>query len=185
MIASAGVAPAQSVSNFTYTPITPKERLGWFAKANVGPKALAGHLVVAGLNTWQNNPEEYGPHWDGFGKRIPLRASGTAVNSAIEASLGSLWGEDPRYFRAAGQPFKKRLGHVLKMAVMSHNRNGGLMPAYARFSAQAGGGFLQNTWRPDSQAQVSNALMRIPLSVLGRITSNAISEFAPDILRRR
>lgn len=184
LIAAGGVVSAQSVSNSVYMPITPKERFGWFVRANTGPKALAGHLVVAGLNTWQNSPEEYGTHWDGFGKRIPLRASGVAVNSAIEASVGSLWGEDPRYFRAAGQPFKKRLGHVVKMTFMSYNRNGGLMPAYARFSAWTGGGFLQNTWRPDSQTQVSDALMRIPLGFVGRFTSNAVSEFLPDIIRR-
>jgi hypothetical protein len=184
VIATAGVVSAQSVSTSTYTPATPKDRLEWFAKSNFSLRTLAGHLVVSGINTWQNSPEEYGPHWDGFGKRIPLRASGVAVNTAIEASVGSLWGEDPRYFRAAGQPFKRRLGHVVKMTFMSYNRQGGTMPAYARYAALSGGGFLQNTWRPDSQTQTSDALMRVTLGLLGRLTSNTVSEFLPDILRR-
>jgi hypothetical protein len=184
-MASSYALSAQGISTSSYTPITPEERFKWFVKANTGPKTLAGHLVVSAINTGLDSPHEYGPHWDGFGKRIPLRASGVAVNSAIEGSVGALWGEDPRYFRAAGQPFKKRLGHVVRMTFMSYNKNGRVMPGYARFTAYTGGGFLQNTWRPDSQTQTSDALMRIPFGYLGRFTSNAISEFGPDILRRR
>ena len=53
-----------------YEPITGKQRLKWFAIATAGPMSLlvAGPLS-AGWGTMLNSPEEYGPHWEGFGQR--------------------------------------------------------------------------------------------------------------------
>jgi len=45
-----------------------------------------------------------------------MRLTGVSTGKAIEAGLGSLWGEDPRYFRAAGQPcIRILLGFAGKM----------------------------------------------------------------------
>lgn len=60
-----------------------------------------------------NRPHEYGTHWDGLGKRYAIRLSGVATGNAIEASLGALWGEDPRYRRVPDRPFGARVKHVV------------------------------------------------------------------------
>ena len=65
----------------------------------------------------------------------------------MEAGLGAIWGEDPRYTRDVGAPFGHRVGHAVKMTFMAQNRDGKLMPAYARFIAIPGSNFLSNAWR--------------------------------------
>jgi hypothetical protein len=164
-----------------YQPITGRGRFNWFAYNTIGPQSLGTGLFSAGYGTGIDSPKEYGPHWEGFGKRYGLRLTGVSSSNAIEASLGSLWGEDPRYFRAAGQPFKNRIGHVIKMTLLAENRNSRTMPAYSRYVAIPANNFLSNTWRPDSNAHASDALLRSVMGVLGRMASNAFMEFSPDI----
>ena len=186
--ASAAVTWGQSGSSLVapsaipaYEAITAKGRVAWLVSSTVGPANLIAGAFTEGLATRSNSPEEYGTHWDGFGKRYGLRLTGRATSSLMEASLGSLWGEDPRYFRTSGQPFSNRINNVFRMTYLAHDRAGNEMPAYARYIAVPGGAFVSNAWRPDSQTQLADALGRISFSLMSHVIGNAFSEFGPDI----
>ena len=150
----------------------------------IGPPSLLAGAISAGWGTLLNHPPEYGTHWDGFGKRYGMRLTGVATSNTMEAGLGMLWGEDPRYFRDEGQPFGHRLRHVVKMTFLAESRSGGTMPAYARFVAVSGSNFLSNTWRADKEADTGHALARIGLGFMGRMSKNAFLEFWPDVKER-
>ncbi len=167
-----------------YRPITGAGRGGWFVSSTIGLEGLAGGAISAGWGTIFNQPKEYGPHYEGFGKRFGIRMSTAAVANGVEASFGAMWGEDPRYIRAAGQPFKRRLGQVIKMSFMATNREGKTIPAYARFIAIPGSNFMSNTWRVDSEAKASDAGVRTLLGFLGRMSGNAFTEFWPDLRKK-
>jgi len=171
-------------SSETPQPITAKERVRWVVENSVGPASLAAGLFSAGWGTMFNVPQEYGPHWEGFGKRYGMRLTGIATSNVMEAGLGALWGEDPRYVRAEGAPFGNRIGHIVKMTFLAQNRDGKTMPAYARYIAISGSNYLSNTWRADSEATVSRASLRVGLGFLGRMGGNAFEEFWPDVRRR-
>jgi hypothetical protein len=163
----------------TVTPITAEERLHWLMRENLAPAALLEDVVIAAEDTRVNSPKEYGPHWEGFGKRVGIVSANYGVRTVMEAGLGSFWGEDPRYRRTEGQPLVSRLGHVVKMTFFACNRAGNEVPAYARFLAIPGSNFLANTWMPDSQATLSDAAVRTGMSFLGRMSENAYREFRP------
>jgi len=166
-------------------PLSPQTRVKWAAISTVGAPNLAGGLFSSGWGTLFNKPVEYGPHWDGFGKRYGMRLTGSATSNTMEAGLGALWGEDPRYFRiGAGERPGRRVKNAIKQAFLARDRGGKTMPAYARYVAIPGGNFLSNTWRPDSQARAHDALIRTSLGFAARITSNLFVEFFPDIRRR-
>jgi hypothetical protein len=165
-------------------PITAEQRVAWALANTLGPQSIIGEAFIAGFGTWRDKPVEFGSHWDGFGKRAGMDLSEAAVSHTMEAGLGAIWGEDPRYYRDAGAPFKNRLGHVLKMTFLARNRDGALMPAYARFIAIPSSSALANTWRPESERSLGNVGARIGLGVLGRIGNNMCMEFWPDIRRR-
>src|SRR5262245_15019131 len=167
-----------------YEPISGKQRIEWAALQTFGPESLMVGVWTAGLGTARNKPFEYGPHWEGFGKRYAMRFSGVAASNTIEAGLGALWGEDPRYVRNGNLPFKKRIGNVLLYSFASRNREGKLMPAYARYIAIPGNNFLANTWRVSSEATTSDALARTGYGVLAEISGNAWNEFWPDVRRK-
>jgi len=138
-------------------------------------------VLSAGWGTLFNSPREYGTHWEGFGDRYGMRLTGIATSNAMEAGLGAIWGEDPRYVRASGEAFGGRLGHAVKMAFLAQNKDGRLMPAYARYAAITGSNYLSNTWRANSEATVGHATLRVGLGFLGRIGGNIWEEFWPDV----
>jgi hypothetical protein len=164
-----------------YVPMTGRERWKWFVVQSVGPASLGVGLLSAGIATARDKPVEYGPHWDGFGDRYGMRLTGVVTGNAMNAGLGALWGEDPRYFRADGRPFKARVRNVIVFTFMARRIDGHLAPAYARYIATPGSNFLSNTWRVDSEATNSAALRRTALGFGGRLGANAFREFWPDV----
>jgi hypothetical protein len=179
--------PAESLkviaAQAPYEPISGKQRIAWAALQTFGPESLLVGTLTAGIGTARDNPEEYGPHWEGFAKRYGMRFTGIAASNTIEAGIGSLWGEDPRYVRNQNLPFKKRIGNVFLLSVAARNRQGKLMPSYARYIAIPGNNFLSNTWRVSSEATTNAALARTGYGFLSEIASNAWSEFWPDVKR--
>jgi hypothetical protein len=173
-----------------YHPISTQQRFTWFAVSTGGPMSLlvAGPFS-AGLGTAFNKPREYGPHWEGFGKRYGMRLTGVSTGNAMEAGLGAIWGEDPRYFRSPDGPFGKRAAYVLKATFLAPDRGGRMRPAYARFAGNVGNNFLSNTWRAPSENGPGSAALRCVWGISGKLTSDALTEFWPDlkklILRRK
>ena len=99
MLVPAFAQPAAPSSVPGYKPITERERLKWFVASTVGPTSLLGAgPLSAGLGTAFNNPPEYGPHWEGFGKRYGIRLTGISTGNAIEATLGAASGRRPPLF---------------------------------------------------------------------------------------
>lgn len=179
------VAVGQSaVPSGSYQPITGNGRVSWAVRDTLGLSSLLGGVISSGWGTEFDHPPEYGTHSLGFAKRYGMRLTGISTESAMEASLGAVWGEDPRYFRDAGAPFGDRVKHVIKFTFFALDRNGDLRPAYARYAALGGSSFLSNTWRADSEADTSHAMERIGLGFLGRLGKNAAIEFWPDVRTR-
>ena len=163
-----------------YRGITGKQRLRWSVKGTIGLESLGVGILTAGQATAQNDPHEYGPHWDGFGKRYGMRLTGVATEHAMEAGLGALWGEDPRYFRSDDGVYRARIKHVIVSTFAAYQADGHFGLAYARLIAMPGSNFLSNTWRADSESTTGNAWERTGWGFVGRMGSNAFAEFWPD-----
>jgi hypothetical protein len=164
-----------------YHAIEHRERLRWFLTNTVGPEHLAGGVISSAFGTAIDRPREYGPGWGGFADRFGMRLTGVSTGNAMEAGIGALWGEDPRYFRAPGEPFKARLRNVIRLTFLARRPDAGFAPAYARFIAVSGNNFLSNTWRADSEANNHDAVLRTLEGIAGRMAGNAFEEFWPDV----
>jgi hypothetical protein len=153
----------------------------WVVKGTLGPRSLAIGIFAVGIQTAQNRPREYGPHWDGFGKRYGIRLVDVAVGHTMEASVGAFWEEDPRYFRAEDHALPGRIKQVAVMTIAARRADGHLAPAYARFIAVPASNFLSNTWRAESISNSRDAIGRTALGFVGRLAGNALAEFLPDL----
>lgn len=179
-----GVAPP-STSVRDYVPATGKDRAQWYLRST-GTAAVSSSILSAAWSTAWRSPHEYPETWGGFGKRYGLALSGVAIGNGIEAGLGGIWGEDPRYTRKGGnlrEDLKSRIGYVLLSSVTATNAQGERMPAYSRFVAIPSSNFMQNAWRVGSQSSVDDALLRTLYGFLGRLGGNAFNEFWPDLRR--
>jgi hypothetical protein len=158
-------------------PLDAHARMLWLLEENVSIASDLDDIAVGGAETLLKTPKEYGTHWEGFGERIGLVTANYALKSTMEMGLGSMWGEDPRYFRTTGLSLKGRVGYVIKMTFIARNRNGNDMPAYSRFIAFPASSFLSNEWTPRSQSHASDAVIRVGLGFLSRMGENAWKEF--------
>jgi hypothetical protein len=181
--AAAGFAAAQTNPSSS-PPITGGGRFEWAIMNTINLPSFGAGLISSGLGTYTNQPKEYGTSLKGFEKRFGIRLTGVAVSNTMESGLGAVWGEDPRYPRAAGQPFGRRVAHVVKMTFLAPNRDGQIGPAYARYAAIAGSNSLSNAWRADSERTFDRTAIRIGFGFLGRMTSNTFFEFWPDVKDR-
>lgn len=167
-----------------YHRITAEGRLGWFVRGTVGPKSLTGGVFSAAIGTAANRPYEYGTHWNGYADRFGMRLTGISTGNAIEATLGAAWSEDPRYFHTVHDAFGDRVKNVLDLTFRAYHADGERHLAYARFVAIFGNNFLSNTWRVPSEADWQHAMIRSAEGFSGRMLSNAVSEFLPQVWRK-
>jgi len=168
----------------TYYQPTKGDRISWVLDSTVGYQALAIGLFPAAIGTAENKPYEYHGTFSGYFKRYGMRLTGLATSNTMEAGLGAIWHEDPRYFRVPDSPFRERVRNTVKLTFLARRPSGDYAPAYARYIAIPGSNFLSNTWRADSEANTENALIRTGLGVVGRLSSNAVAEFWPDVSAR-
>jgi hypothetical protein len=163
------------IKDNVYVPITNRQRLRWFLTNTIGPQHLAGGVITSAFGTAVDRPKEYGPGWAGFGDRYGMRLTGIVTGNAMEASIGTLWGEDPRYFRVPDQPLKARVRNIVRLTFVARRGDGNFAPAYARYIAVSGNNFLSNT---------HDAVLRTLEGFAGRMASNAFEEFWPDLKSR-
>ena len=178
------VSSATPVSADAYVPITPAERVHWIVDGTVGPQSLfiVGPLSAAWQTAW-NVPEEWGRGWSGLGKRYAQREADVAISNTIEAGLGALWGEEPRYIPSARNGIWPRARYALKTSVLSQGRDGRLRPAWARYAGNTLNNLIENAWLPPSQTTAAQTAFRSGMGIVTRMGGNLWDEFWPDVVR--
>jgi hypothetical protein len=174
-------SPAPNHSNDALPPITGSGRVAWAVKSTIGPASLFVGVVDAAWGLEFDRPKEYGEGMEGYGKRYGLRLSSIGTSNVMEAGLGAIWNEDPRYHRAREESKGGRFNHALKMTVMAERSDGSLAPAYARYIAYVGSNAISDAWRPDSQQNASNTALRVGYRFAGRLMGNLWIEFWPSM----
>jgi len=178
------VSSAPPLSADAYVPITSAQRVQWAVDGTVGPHSLfvVGPLAAAWQTAW-NTPEEWGRGWSGFGKRYVQREADVAISNTIEAGLGALWGEDPRYIPSARKGLWPRVRYALKTSVLAPGRDGHLRPAWGRYAGNTLNNLIENTWLPPSQTTATQTAVRSGMGIVTRMGGNLWDEFWPDVVR--
>ncbi|MBI4893915.1 MAG: hypothetical protein HY821_25080 [Acidobacteria bacterium] len=178
----AATAPAAK----PYVWITGSERFKWFMMSTVGPTSLLGAgPLSAGWGTLFNSPPEYGPGWEGFGKRYGMRLTGVSTGNAIEALTGAALHEDPRYIPAPpGTSFGKRVGRIIGHTFLAYRPDGTTRFSYSRVAGNVGNNFLSNLWRVESENSAGDAALRCVWGLTGRMGGNAFAELWPSVAKK-
>ena len=167
-----------------YVPITTAGRIDWIVDGTVGRKSLllVGPLATA-WSTAFNTPEEWGQGASGIAKRYAQREADVAISSTIEAGLGALWGEDPRYIPSGRKGIWPRARYAIKTVFVAQRRDGRLRPAWGRYAGNVFNNLVENTWLPPSMTTPGQTALRSGLGFVGRLGGNAWEEFWPDLVR--
>jgi hypothetical protein len=166
-------------------PITPAQRVEWVIDSTVRPTSVLGNAIGAAIGTGLNTPAQLGTHWSGFERRYVDSMTTAALSNGIEAGLGSVWGEDPRYEVAPpGTSFGHRVLHAAKWTFYARNADGGIRPAYARFIAVPTANAISNSWRPEGDQGFLNFGERAAFGFAGHFGGNCWVEFWPDVKKK-
>jgi hypothetical protein len=177
-------APAASASSVQYRPITPSGRVEWIVDGTVGARSLGVGVIAAAWQTGLNTPDEWGRSWSGFGKRYAEREADVAISNSIEAGLGAIWGEEPRYIRSGRTRIGPRVRYALRTVLLAQRQDGHLAPAWGRYAGNVVNNVIENAWLPGSTTTWQSTVVRSAEGFLGRAAGNLWEEFWPDLRRR-
>jgi len=177
----ASTQPPPALSADAYVPITNAGRIHWIVDGTIGPRSLGTGVVADLFQTGINTPEEWGRTPSGMGKRYLEREADVAISNTIEAGLGALWGEDPRYIPSGRHGIRARWHYALKTAVLAQRRDGRLAPAWGRYAGNVFNNLIENTWLPPSATTPAQTAIRSASGIGSRILGNLWEEFWPDV----
>ena len=182
-ISSSAVGDATLQPDPGYVAITPRERIDWIVIGTVGPKSLGIGVFVSTWETAWNTPEEWGRSWSGFGKRYIAREVDVALSNSLEAGVGALWGEEPRYIPSRRHGIWPRARYAMKTVLLTQRRDGHLAPAWGRYVGNTVNNVIENAWLPPSITTPGATAWRCAQGFLGRLSGNLFDEFWPDVRR--
>ncbi len=174
----------QGITAIAYVPITSRERIEWIVVGTIGVKSLTlvGPLA-AGWQTAFNTPEEWGRSWEGFGKRYLAREADVAISNTLEAGVGALWGEEPRYIPSGRKGIWPRARYAMKTVFLAQRRDGGLALAWGRYVGNTLNNIIENSYLPPSITTPGQTVLRSANGFLSRLGGNVWDEFWPDARR--
>jgi hypothetical protein len=141
--------PTATPQNTDYVRPTGKTRFKWYVNSMFGPMALGKDVVSAGWATWRNSPEEWGPHWEGFGKRFASSLGKGIIKNSMQFGLDEAFTLDSHFYRSKDRSFGAKFSNALVSTVTARKKNGNRTLGFPRilgtYSASVIGA---ETWYP-------------------------------------
>jgi hypothetical protein len=123
--ASSADPPSQSKpAQNGYVRPDSKARFRRYLNSMFGPGTLAKSVVGAGYATWRNSPEEWGPNWKGFGRRVASGLGKNVIKQTTIYGVGEALKYDSRFYRSKKKDFGSRLGNALVSPLTARNETG-------------------------------------------------------------
>jgi len=176
--------PAE-LTALTYTPITSRERIDWIVDGTIGAKSLGVGVFATMWQTGADTPHEWERWtWSGVTKRYLQREADVAISNSLEAGVGAIWGEEPRYIRSGRKGLWPRTRYAMKTVFLAQRPDGHLAPAWGRVVGNTVNNLIENTWLPPSVTTPGQTIFRSSTGFLGRLAGNLFEEFWPDVVKR-
>lgn len=154
-----------------------KKRFNRYVKSIFGPVSLAKDLASAGISTATNSPEEWGPHWQGFGRRFASNLGKSAIKNTTQYALDETFKLDSNFYRSR----RRNIGARLKNAVISpftaRTKNGRRVFGFPRLVGTYSSNIIAaETWYP-KRYDYKNGLRSGTISLGTNILFNLVKEF--------
>jgi len=115
-----------------------------------GPVSIAKNVALAGFNTWKNSPEEWGPHWEGFGRRVASNFGQSAIKNSIQFGLDEAFKLDSHFYRSKDKSVSARVTNALISPVTARSESGKRVFGFPRIIGTYSAAVIaRETWYPD------------------------------------
>ncbi len=171
---------AQTTTQTTSDPYvfpTREERAKRYAKSMFGPSALLRSAASAGINQWQDSPEEWEQGMSGYGKRFASSFGRNAIQQTVIYGLDSALGWDTGFRRSPSKEFGARLKHALLENITSRKRSGKRVISVPRLTGVYISGVIsREAWYPE-RYDYKDGLRSGTNSLLIGFALNVVREF--------
>jgi len=149
-LAFTGTTFAQSLSSSTpYVRPDAQTRRSRYIKSMFGLSAAAGIIVGAGISTARDKPPEWGPHWDGFGKRLASNTGKRLIDKSLQFGLDEALRLDSHYYPSTGGT-RSRVLNAVASVFTARKPNGKRVVGVPRLAGiYASQIIAAETWYPD------------------------------------
>jgi hypothetical protein len=173
--------PTIQVSQSTTTPdyVFPdhSERFKRYLKSTAGPFALVRTGVSAGINQWNDSPEEWGQGMKGYGKRYASGFGRNAIQQTVTYGLDEALHLDTGFQRSRREGFFPRLKDALAQNVTSRTRSGKRVVSAPRLVGVYSGAIIAaETWYPERYSY-KDGFRSGTMTLLTGFGINALREF--------
>jgi len=104
----------------------------------------------AGVSTWSNSPEEWGTHWEGFGRRFASNLGKNVIRQSTSFSLDEALKYDSYFYRSKNKSVGARLKNSLISPVTARDKNGKRVLGIPRITAAYTSSIIAaEAWYPD------------------------------------
>jgi hypothetical protein len=142
--------PPAVVISMPYKRLEKSERVHLYLKSMFGYAAIGKAIAAAGISTATNTPEDWGPGWSGFGKRVANNMARNVIKNTAQFGLDEALKLDSRYIRTEGKSVKYRIGYAAISPFVARNEHGRMVVGLPRVAATFGATFIASqTWYPE------------------------------------
>jgi hypothetical protein len=132
-----------------YTRPDSKTRFKRYVKGMFGPTALGKTVVSAGYSTWRNSPEEWGPTWEGFGRRLASGVGKNVIKQTTTFGLDEAFKLDSAFYRSNKKGIGGRLGDALSSTFVARKPDGKKVFGFPRVAGTYASSIIAaETWYP-------------------------------------
>ena len=148
-----------------------------YLKSTAGPFALVRTGVAAGINQWNDSPEEWGQGMKGYGKRYASGFGRNAIQQTVTYGLDEALHLDTGFQRSRREGFFPRLKDALAQNVTSRTRSGKRVVSAPRLVGVYTGSIIAaETWYPERYSY-KDGLRSGTMTLLTGFGINALREF--------
>jgi hypothetical protein len=167
----------------TFTPLTQHERNQLYFKTMINPVGFVKAGFSAGIDQWNDKPEEWGQGASGYGKRYANILGQYSIQRTVTFGVSSVLHEDNRYFNSGKTGIWPRTEYALASGILARHDDGSRHISISQIGGVAAGAFLSRSWQPSSTHSAGDGAQSFGISMLNNIGFSVAKEFLPDLGR--
>ena len=141
--------PTTTATPGAYVRPSADKRFKKYINSMFGPWSIGRAVASAGLSTWSDSPEEWGPHWDGFGKRFASNMGRSIMKNTMMYGMDEAFKLDSYYKRSVKRDVGSRIKNAMLGPVTARKPDGKKVFGFPRVvSTYASSVIVSETWYP-------------------------------------
>jgi hypothetical protein len=179
------VHPPHYLAGVYLCSLSPRDKFVFFVQDSLDRVAFLDSAFNAGLDQASNRDRAFGQGVQGYAKRFAATTADQASSKFFkDFAFPVIFAEDPRYYRMANGPFRKRLLHAMGHSFVAYRVDGTRMFNSAEWLGTTSAVVLSNAYHPGNERGAASVATRVGLAVVQDMGFDVLREFWPEVSRK-